>query len=554
MSHSAEATLTIGKASRGFEVEVPLGGSGTTTVEFNTYRTTSSNPNAFISVDGATLTAPSSGSLDTALSPGQYTLTVTVGGDVKDVGELEVLPRYQTTSKMARLPSTLAVEDEQEVATPTVYDYLTTGNDVVQGEYAALMVQNSGLGGAISGDSTPTSLSNEGIYLRVKELSPEPNTETNVATVEDVMIREQMRVKGGSNVAPNGRHNRFLAIWDTSDLDMSGFRKYTYEVQIVLDGDENPLVASNETVASQRINLKQPMIQMQAEPGFTLPPWNDSTITVAGQTNFAPRTDLSVAALQESPHPHLWEQTVSADDDGSFSVTFEFPRIHQASESSGTPPPGDYPAAPRSSEFPGDHRDGEFPGAHRPGELPLWVQGYKNWTDYSIQLPQTNAALQFPDQTATNDTVTVTDITLPADSILQLTANGTTIGTSRHLPSGVYDSVNVSLDTAIDQPTEVRAIAIKDANGNETLDGNDTVYTASGSPVDDTALIQPPTEPNTTTTAPPPTTTAPTLPVQESDPLPPVENDASPGFAPLSPITTLLAAAIAALIAATRHT
>ncbi|MCD2205038.1 DUF7282 domain-containing protein [Halobacterium sp. KA-6] len=542
VSHSATATLTIGDANRGFEVEVPLDGGGTTTVEFNTYQTTSSNPNAFLSVGGASLTAPSSGSLDKVLSPGQYTLTVTIDGAVKDVGSLTVLPRHQTTSQMARLPSTMNIEDEQAVPTPEVYNQLTTGNDVVRGEYAALMIQNSGLGGAFGDNPTPTSITSEGIHLRVKELSPEPNTDANVATVENLLIRDQMGVKGSTD----GRHNRFLVIWDTSEIEMSGFRKYTYELQVVLDGDESPLVASDETVASGRINLKQPMIQMQANPGFTLLPWNDSKIMISGQTNFAPGTELSVAALQETPHPHLWEQTVLADEDGSFSVTFQFPRIHQAGDLPGVQP-DEYPAAERPSEIPGDYRAGEFPGAHRPGELPLWIQGYREWTDYSIRLPKTNAGLKLPDQTATNDTVTVTDVTLSGDGFVRLTANETTIGTSRLLASGVYDSVDISLNTTIDQPTTVRATAIKDANGNEAFDTNDSVYTAAGSPVSDTALIQQPAEPTTTTQ---PTTTAmPTIPVQESEPLAPVENNASSGFAPLSPITTILAAAIAVLLA-----
>jgi len=44
VSHSAPGNLTIGSENDGFEVVVPLGGSGKKIVEFDTYRTTGSNP------------------------------------------------------------------------------------------------------------------------------------------------------------------------------------------------------------------------------------------------------------------------------------------------------------------------------------------------------------------------------------------------------------------------------------------------------------------------------------------------------------------------------
>lgn len=82
VSHSAPANLTIGSQDKGFEVVVPLGGTGTDTVTLNTFNST--GPAAsFISVNGATLQTPE---LDHSLAAGTYTMSVTIDGTTEALG------------------------------------------------------------------------------------------------------------------------------------------------------------------------------------------------------------------------------------------------------------------------------------------------------------------------------------------------------------------------------------------------------------------------------------------------------------------------------------
>ncbi|MFB6268456.1 MAG: BGTF surface domain-containing protein [Halobacterium sp.] len=520
VSHSAAANLTIGADSEGFEVVVPLGGSGTDTVEFDTYRSTSSNPDDFLSVNGATMKTPP---IDEAIEPGQYTLTVTIDGVTEAVGNLEVKPRKETTGKPGVLPGSVDFEEDGASA---AWNRATHRQSVAVGDYAAFVVNESGLGSAFGENPSVASLADEGIRMRVTELDPEPNTEAETYTGSDLRV-----------VSKVPERDKFVVVWDTSGIDLGSRSNHTYEYRLWLD-ETNPLVSSEETLVRERVTLSDPSVRLRADPGFRLDPWDGDRMVVNGTTNLAPTTSLDVRALQETPMDYLWKNVVTVSADGTFSATFDFSQ------------------------------------AERPGSFPLWVLHYKDESRHMVRLTAANGTLLFPSQTEQNGTVTVENVTLSEGGFVQLTANNSSVGVTDPLPAGDHGSLTVALNATLDGPTNVTATALVDANGNGQLDDSDPVYGSWATPARDTAVIRPAVSQNdsngtvNTTTAPttPTNTTAnatanatteqqTTIQVAESAPLAPAASNgggSSGGSVPLSPVATLVAVAAAALLALRR--
>lgn len=517
VSHSAPANLTIGSDDEGFEVVVPLGGSGTDTVEFDTYRSTSANPDDFLSVNGATMQTPP---IDEAIEPGQYTLRVTVDGVTEAVGNLEVTPRGETTGEPGVLPGSVDLAD---ASAGDLWSRITTRGRVAVGDYAVVVVNESGLGSAFGDSPTVSSLAAEGVEMRVDELDPEPNTEAETYAGGD--LRVVSRVADG---------DRFAVVWDTSGVELGDRSNHTYEFSVWLN-ESNPLVAERETLVRERVRLSEPAVGLDADPGFTLAPWDGDEMRVNGTTNLAPTTTLDVRALQDAPVDYLWKRVVTVGADGTFSASFDFSR------------------------------------ATRPGSFPLWVLDHREETRNVVRLPAANASLLFPAQTVRDGAVTLEDVNLSAGGFVRLTANGSVVGVTDELPAGTRGSLAVALNESLDGPTNVTATAYVDADGDGRLDDDDPVYGSWDTPVRDTAVVRPAadaddetangtaTATRTTRTTPAATTsaepTASTIRVRDAEPLAPVaSNDggSTGGFVPLSPVLTLAALAAAALLAVRR--
>jgi hypothetical protein len=517
VSHSAAANLTIGGDEEGFEVVVPLGGSGTDTVELDTYRTTSANPDDFLSVNGATL---ESSPLDEALEPGQYTMRVTIDGVTEAVGNIQVEPRAEATASAGVLPGSV---DLGEAGAGDVFDRVTRRSEVAVGDYAALVVDanGTGLAGAFGDSPTTSSLAEEGFDFRVRELDPEPNTVAESYGGGDLTVLAQLDDR-----------DRFAVLFDTGGVELGDRSNHTYGVRVTVDGETNPLFETDETLASGRVTLADPAVELDADPGFTLAPWDGAELRVNGTTNLAPTTTLDVRALQEtSRRAEFWKDVVEVSANGTFAATFD------------------------------------FASAVRPGSFPLWVQGYRAVSERTVRLTAANASLLFPSQAVADGSVTVERLALSEGGFVRLTANGSTVGATGYLAAGTTGSVTVPLNESLDGPTNVTATAVVDADGDETLDADDPVYGASGEPVADTAVVRPAAEPtndtsaNATTTrrttAAPATTDPPeatTIRVHDPEPLAPAASSGggSDGFVPLSPVATFAAVGAAALLAARR--
>ncbi|WP_232700786.1 DUF7282 domain-containing protein [Halobacterium wangiae] len=502
VSHSAAANLTIGGETDGFEVVVPLGGSGTDTVEFDTYRTTSSNPDDFLSVNGATLV---SRPLEDAIEPGKYQLEVTIDGVTQAVGNLEVTPRGETVGTSGVLPADV---DFEEASAGDVHGRVSLRENVAHGDYAAFVVNESGLGWAVEDDG---SLADE-LTAEIVELDPETNTVADEFSGGDLRVVSQVE-----------DHDRFLVLWDTDQVERHRSSNNTYEFRLTLEEHSN-LVEEDERLVERRTRVVEPTMTLTAEPSFTLTPWDDATMRVDGQTNVAPTTTLDVRALQETPNSYLWKNVVDVSENGTFTANFDF--------SAATPPTS----------------------------FPLWVREYRDLSEQTVELTTAEATVTFESQQVDNGTVAAQNVTVSHGGFVRLTANNTTIGATEYVSSGSYESVRVPLNDSLENATVVTATVVADRNRNGSLDASDTPYEFDGAPVADNATVLPDPDDSTddqTTTAANRTETTSNLDVDESDPLTP-DPDAgdgsgsSGGFVPLSPLTAVVALAAAALLAGRR--
>jgi len=499
VSHSAPANLTIGGDSDGFEVVVPLGGSGTDTVELDTYHTASSNPDDFLSVNGGRL---ESRPIDRALEPGKYHMEVTIDGVTQAVGNLEVKPRGETVGNAGVLPDDF---DFEETSAGDVHGGVTPRQTVAQGDYAAFVVNESGLDWAFGDDGTLSSK----LSAAVVELDPEPNTVADEFSGGDLRVVSQVE-----------EHGRFLVLWDTDQVERHRNTNNTYEFRLTLDESSN-LVESDERLVSKRVQVVEPSIRLTPDPAFTLEPWDDSTLRVEGQTNLAPGTELDVRALQQTPRSYLWKHVVGVSENGTFAAEFHF---------------------------------GE---ATTPASFPLWVRQHRGQTEHTVRLTTANASVTFESQQVDNGTVVARNVSLTHGGFVELATNESILGASEFLQAGSHDSVRIPLDDAPENATEVTAAEVADTNRSGAFEASDGPYVVSGAPVADNATVLPaPDDSNeqTTTTRTTTTTTATTLDADESDPLTPNPGNAddgggsSGGFVPLSPLTVVVALAAAALL------
>jgi hypothetical protein len=511
VSHSTNANLTIGSQSDGFEVRVPLGGSGTDTVTLQTYNTSSADPAEFLSVGNAEL---QSAPIDQSLEPGKYRLSVTIGGVEQAAGTLEVLPRGETTGAAGIAPDDLDFE-EQDVG--GVLGSVSDRDTVARDDYAAVVVNESGLGWALPESSTDARL-DSAIEAEVVEIDPEPNTVAETYSGGDIHV-----------VSDVGESDEFAVFWD-ADVAPHRNSNNTYEFRVTLTSASN-LVEEDESLVRERVTVVRPTVGLSASPSFALAPWDDRQLRVEGQTNLAPQTTLDVRALQESPQAKLWRNVVEVGADGSFATDFS------------------------------------FSGAAVPNEFPLWVLNYRGESEETVELTEAEGSLSFTDQQVDQGAVTVENVSLSHGGFVEVVRsnNSSTLGVSRQLGVGDHGNVSVPLVNRLSNETVLTARAVADANRNGTLDDGDAAYRVDGAVVEANATVSPEPEPangtttvtNGTTTEPgnetaAPTTTQRSLDTEDSVPLTPNQaggGGSAGGTMSLSPVLVAVALAAAAVLA-----
>ena len=523
VSHSAPANLTIGSENSGFEVVVPLGGSGSDKISLNTYETGGNNgASAFISGSGATLTTRR---LDHAIEAGVYEMRVTIDGTTQAVGQLHVEPRRNTVGDVGIAPDDI---DLGEANAGSVLSRVTDRGTVARGDYVVFTVNESGLGSAFNPEDLKGGPDAGGIDAGLVELDPPPNEVTSRDSSEEVTVVSHASTAGDDVhvFSQVEEHDRFLVVWDTSDAPMHPASNHTYEFRLSLT-PANHLVDDRERLVTKRVRVVEPSVELTAEPGFELSPWGGAALRVNGTTNLAPSSEIDVRARQGRPNPYLWKHVRDVSANGTFTAAFD------------------------------------FAAADRPASFPLWVLGYRDESEQTVRLPTANASLAFDDQRVSEGAVTVRRASLSHGGFVRVRADNTTVGVSSFLDAGGHENVTVVLDAAVDEPRNLTAVAVADVDGSGTLNGSDVPYNSSGSVAAENATVRPslnkgpttarPTTPPTTPpTAQPTATPTTTVDIEAETPLTPVAQDiaggSSGGFVPLSPLTALVALAAAALL------
>jgi hypothetical protein len=518
VKHSTEANLTIGSQDAGFEVRIPLGGSGSKTIRLDTYATDSANPGDFLNTGGTLQTRP----LSEAIEAGRYDMEITIDGVTQALGNLIVRERGETTGAARIMPGGFAFEDRNVGG---VLGGLTARDRVAKGDYAAFLVNESGLSWAFPEKASLDAGLADGLTAELVELDPEPNTRP------EEFDGDVFRVV---SAVPDS--DQFVLLWDTDSVDVASLSNNTYRFRLELTAD-SALTTETRTLVEERVRVVKPRVSLTATPGFTLAPWDDKQLMVSGQTNLAPGTTLDVRARQQSPRSKLWRTLAEVGPNGAFDAEFRFAR------------------------------------AAVPGEFPLWVLGYESQSRETVALTESSAAVSFPNQTVSDGAVTVRNVSLSNGGFVRVTGNGSILGTSPYLQAGDREAVTVPLAGNLSGPTNATATVIADANRNATLDDGDVPFEVNGSVVRANATVEPAPEPDpepttttrntttattTTTTATTSTATATTtqrnLDTEDSPPLAPAaQGDAggsSGGFVGLSPVLALAALAAAGALAA----
>jgi len=451
VSHSSSGKMYF--KGGGYELRVNLTGSGSTEVTIDTYNVTGP-ASGYVSGGGDATVL--SGYPSWPLAPMEYVVNVTVGGVERDLGTVTIEPRREMRAETMIAPSS------SETSSPSAaVDAATPGDVVAEGDKAVVRVEESGLANALNETDLSGGAAAEGIEVAFRERGKRTNAE-----------RHRFVAGPGNDdvsIVPDLENDEFYVVWDTGNLSLGANEEArTYDVSVSLVGEHNNFVDENRTLATTDVTVERPWFSLSADPGYTLHPWNDTTLTVDGRTNMAKGTELEVRTRSLDP-VFLMTETATVDANGSFTATFDY-------------------------------------GPHGRGyEAPLWLLGQRESTEATVRVVSANASLTLRDQVASR-VVVLDEVTLGGGGFVSLTDGGERIlGTTEYLSPGTHESVAIELNRSLNESTTVRAVAYMDRNRNRTYDAIwDPAYGSGNETVASTALV---TVPGTATSTPSATTT-----------------------------------------------
>ncbi|RDZ43541.1 hypothetical protein C5B86_10885 [Haloferax sp. Atlit-19N] len=526
VQHSQPGTLHIGGDGYGYHLTVALVGSGTTTLTIDTYNSTGA-PETYVSGGGnKTL---HTGHLSEPIEPATYMMNVTIDGVERAIGQLDVTERGNTSATTNVAPASLN-DSDSSVSPGDVRGVMTERTTVAKGDLAVVRLNESGLESALNPDDVTGGANARGIEITLNQLEVRPNREqqTFLATPEN-----------GTTVVTDFENDEVFVVWDTSELPLEGDTE-EYELQVTLRGDHSDFVDEDTITARSRVRLVEPTVSIEVR-NETVYPWESLRVNVTGETTLAPNSVVELRARAPGqPFLKLVPMTVTANRTVSQNLTF----------------------AP-------DDRGLTFP---------LWVRDYRDETEHTMRILDSEANLRFVDQETDGTFVTISRVNLSVGGFVAVeTADEEPLGTSAYLPPGTHQNVVVEFDRRQLVDAELLAIAYADrdrdgnfsvavdapyrtatdgngTDGNATADDNETV----GTIVADDAMVRlepgakTPT-PTATPTATPTEATAETttetpFPVVERTPLEPAAAGTNTGI-PFSPGLTVVALVLTGLAA-----
>ncbi|MFW6385288.1 MAG: DUF7282 domain-containing protein, partial [Halodesulfurarchaeum sp.] len=447
-SHSGPATLQVGGDDMGYHLEVEAGGSGSSTVTIDTYRSASANPNDYVSGGTPTLVDPADG-LDSALQPGRYSLNLTVDGTTVDLGTLVIEEREETTVRTGTAPGSLDLDDADA---EDVLDATTERERVAKGDLAVVAFEAEGLSEAIDTDRLDGGPGANGIEVHFEDASPRPNKPKQSFHATE---------SHDTHVFYDEEEGTLVIAWETDDVEL---RKGThrYDVSFAIRAEHTELLeddAEDVEGPTGSIAVVEPDVDLDTADELTVYPWDDRQIRLAGSTTLAPGTTFPFRAQLDDPDPFFETATTTVEEDGTFATTIS------------------------------------LAGVPRGTTLPVWILDHRDIAEWDVEIREATAELDLPEQTVEDGrTVRVEGVSLSVGGFVALEdEDGTVIGQSAYLDEGEHGTVEIRVDPQLERNQTLRAVAMTDRNGNESFEaGTDAAYEVDGSAVADEARVSVP--------------------------------------------------------------
>ena len=315
-SNTAEVSIgTNESVSYKFNATVTDGnGDGNVTLLFNTYLAgqgdsevvTTLNEDDTVDVN----LNPTLGDNGQPIAPGDYPLSVSIGGQEQNVGTLVLNQRSTDSISVWTAPAQTDISNAEDV-----YSSVTNNSEIAQGDKTIIQVQASGLYGYLEDFSNLNGSGANGLTLQVTRTNAPPNSPTASFYANETII-------------PDSENNTFFAVVDTADLAAGG----EYEATFAVNGSANPYVAAGET---ESVSTTFTVVQPEADFTFqgeqlTL---GGSEAQLSGTTNLAPGTEVNLRVQSNSnANPFLKTATATVNQDGTFNATFDMSGIPQDTE------------------------------------------------------------------------------------------------------------------------------------------------------------------------------------------------------------------------------
>lgn len=401
-----------------------------------------------------------------SLSPGSYTLRVTVNGEQTDKNSLKIKD-LSSTGIWTRI--TPREELDEYYRTSDVREAIADENDhesIASGDVLVLGIRKSGLSGVLTAEDNPSKqlLTHNGsaFSLTVRQQNPKNNQ-----TAKILDLRETIR-RDGLELFIDEENEMVYLLAQTDELVFRGGAagnrdavaindKFNIKLTLLKRGS---LVESSKTfettfeVVERSVEFQHKGNMITVQSGF-----NQS---IAGRTTVAPGTELEIQAKSNGTDSFLKQAPVEISSERTFNSAFDFIDVSQ--------------------------------------NTTFWlsVPGVPDTSAVGIVGESLRASVSFDKQQFKNRNVSISSVTLSHGGYLALkngSASGTVIGISRTFPPGKYDSVTVPLNREWNGSKSLVAVPYYNrTNAKRTgVRQSDIAYRQDGSVISATALITKPT-------------------------------------------------------------
>jgi len=314
LSNTDTATVVVTIDGYTAEVEVTDSSSGgddddgQVTLELNTAQAGSGSAAAFSAADdGDSVTVNEVTDIGQRLPQDSYSVRVSIDGDRQDRGQLILTDRSTESISAHVAPSGAPGPTDNATAFLNIQ---TPGTTAAEGDTAAVLVTASGVSGNFDGFT-----GEDGVTFQLIEQDPEAFQDAETFTSDHP----------GIDVVPVGGDQYLIEI-DTDNSELAEIGAFTAEFRV--SADDNPYVDGNspddDEVVSTDFVIEPANAQFldENEDGvYTLV--GEEGVEVAGSTNLAPGTEVTVNVAGDTFFQGGEDSTVEVQEDGTFAATFD---------------------------------------------------------------------------------------------------------------------------------------------------------------------------------------------------------------------------------------